>query len=353
MTAISLRSTNHKFRKTNLVTIIKGGKSYDEMKCELCGVVGRRYGIAETVAIDDKKTDYVTCPKAEIVAYIAQKVEIVQCTAVGEQFSNLKPGSQHTTVPAPIGKEHHNHRGVWVQGVDEPVLLLHGEYKILDKENFEMAEQRTRRTRRDRVKVTAKPVVEEVEEMDEVEELEDEEEEEVVVERPARRERRTRGGREVIKADEDGEPEAEEEADEFAPLTLAAETTFGEFLEQLPVGVVFQLSKVKDGLFTIAKLDGVASAPTVRKASGGGLRGKAYDAAVLNPEWVQWREDWAAMTMAEKEKTVKKLKLKWDDHDNPSINIMRMGMAYLEHLGIEKYKPEFASRAARIAIRGE
>lgn len=46
--------------------------------------------------------------------------------AVGKQFSNLTPGSEHDIVPPPPGQD--NKRGEWVMGVGEPVLLLAGEY---------------------------------------------------------------------------------------------------------------------------------------------------------------------------------------------------------------------------------
>lgn len=52
----------HKWRKTNLITIQKGGRMYDECKCEVCGITGRRYGLGD-VTPDKKyqKPQYYSC----------------------------------------------------------------------------------------------------------------------------------------------------------------------------------------------------------------------------------------------------------------------------------------------------
>lgn len=36
---------SHEWHKTNLVTIVKGRQTYDEMICLRCNILGRRYGI--------------------------------------------------------------------------------------------------------------------------------------------------------------------------------------------------------------------------------------------------------------------------------------------------------------------
>jgi hypothetical protein len=35
----------HDWGKTNLITVVKGGRSYDTMKCEVCGITGKRFGL--------------------------------------------------------------------------------------------------------------------------------------------------------------------------------------------------------------------------------------------------------------------------------------------------------------------
>lgn len=55
----------HTWGKENLVTIIKGGSSYDIMKCSRCGITGKRYGF-NGVQIDSKYKAkiYATCESA-------------------------------------------------------------------------------------------------------------------------------------------------------------------------------------------------------------------------------------------------------------------------------------------------
>lgn len=37
---------NHSWEKQNLVTVFRGTQSYDAMKCERCGITGKRYGLS-------------------------------------------------------------------------------------------------------------------------------------------------------------------------------------------------------------------------------------------------------------------------------------------------------------------
>lgn len=57
---------NHKWEKQNLVTIIKGGSSYDIMECSVCGITGKRYGLGGVVKRDSKYNAncYNTCDGA-------------------------------------------------------------------------------------------------------------------------------------------------------------------------------------------------------------------------------------------------------------------------------------------------
>ena len=54
------------------------------------------------------------------------RIKIILCTAVGKQFANLIPNSEHNIIDAPIG--HDNEKGVWVMGAGNPVKVLHSEY---------------------------------------------------------------------------------------------------------------------------------------------------------------------------------------------------------------------------------
>lgn len=116
----------HKFTKTNLVTK-KGPKGlYDEYKCEQCGMKGRsyRFGIISLSGIYGK--NIYKCknynPK--------RKIQITNCSAFGDEFANLTPGSIHDIVDPPFGENRHN--GEWVQGVGDKVLVLYNEFKYID-----------------------------------------------------------------------------------------------------------------------------------------------------------------------------------------------------------------------------
>lgn len=59
-----------------------------------------------------------------------KKVKVTQCTAFGDVFANLKPGSIHDIIKPP--KNENRKLGEWVMGVGEPVLLLKGEFNYVD-----------------------------------------------------------------------------------------------------------------------------------------------------------------------------------------------------------------------------
>lgn len=44
----------HVWRKENLVTIVRGSRSYDKMRCEKCGITGKRFGLGQGVIRDRK-----------------------------------------------------------------------------------------------------------------------------------------------------------------------------------------------------------------------------------------------------------------------------------------------------------
>lgn len=42
----------HDWRKVNAATVMKGTSNYDVMRCAVCGVTGKRYGLGSTVRRD-------------------------------------------------------------------------------------------------------------------------------------------------------------------------------------------------------------------------------------------------------------------------------------------------------------
>lgn len=234
-------------------------------------------------------------------------------------------------------------------------------------------ERRTRRTRR------TKPQVEEVQEVElEEDELEEDEEVEETKPSPKKRTRskkadpdpepedddyddddleedeedeapeppKKRGRRVVKKAD----PEPEEDDDEEEPDEAVGDYNFvSELIDLLQPNKVYTMSLAADGeSINIAVSDGVL---TAGKPQGRGLRGKAFDDEVLSDDYKEWHKEWSQMSVAKKQAVAKKAKAEWDEHDNEPTNMMRMATATWKALGIEKYKPQYATQASRRALR--
>lgn len=82
------------------------------------------------------------------------------------------------------------------------------------------------------------------------------------------------------------------------------------------------------------------------------LRGKEYWMTVRDPKYMEWREEWKQKSFEEKVAFAKKNGAKWEPAENQRIEEMRVSQVVREKLNIEKYKPEYRSRAARAAIKG-
>lgn len=112
----------HKLEKQNLVTIIKGKRAYDILKCSKCGIEGKTHSLTTIGFKGSYSQEKVeNCNNAA-----PAKIKVTECAAQGPAFENIKPGTTHAVVDPPEG--HDNSRGIWVMGVGEPIKLLHGEY---------------------------------------------------------------------------------------------------------------------------------------------------------------------------------------------------------------------------------
>ena len=131
MHTIDAGSGNHVWDKTNLVTIVKGRKSYDTVVCKGCGIKGKRYNMQE-IAVDGrvKASTLTSCPNPLSTYEAPKKIKITNCSAFGRQFVNLVSGSEHEVITPPKGYQN-DHTGVWVMGVGEPVKVLKKEFEII------------------------------------------------------------------------------------------------------------------------------------------------------------------------------------------------------------------------------
>jgi hypothetical protein len=148
----------------------------------------------------------------------------------------------------------------------------------------------------------------------------------------------------VVEADED---EEEEKAPVRKTSTKVGMNPIADFMEMLEVGQSIIITRDSDLTWRV-------SSGTMTKAPSGkimGRQGKAYWEEVANPAFTDWQREWGQKTFAEKKAEAKKLGVTYEAHDNPKIEVMRITEAVREKIGIQKYKPEYASRAARAAIK--
>lgn len=192
--------------------------------------------------------------------------------------------------------------------------------------------------------------VEEVVENDDVEEDEVQE----VIPEPSSERRRGRRERVVVKGNPEQLPppvvDLQEEVDEEVEDIKNVQLSDTPFLASLVIGHTYVITPLSDGTFTLVDY-GVDWKPP-KAVKGHQLTGKAYLQEVLNPDYVAWQEEWGNLSAEEKILKAKKLKLSWEPHSDGKINVMRITQAMQVHLGIEKYKPQYQSQAARNAVRG-
>lgn len=135
-TQIPLNETSHDFVKNNLISIIARRGTYDEYRCSLCDMAGKRWGLSSSIEVTVPKGTLLAarmrhCPKA-VPTKAPLKIKISICRAQGKAFGNISPGSIHDVIEAPAG-EVDDLRGFWVMGVGEPVKILSGEYTVFEK----------------------------------------------------------------------------------------------------------------------------------------------------------------------------------------------------------------------------
>ena len=122
---IEINSGGHRFSKTNLTTIYRQGKIFDEYVCDGCGMYGKSFklGMINIKGYTDNEINECSGMTK------TKRLKIIQCTAQGRQFQNLTSGSVHDIIEVPKGENNEN--GVWVMGIDEPVKVLFHEFQFI------------------------------------------------------------------------------------------------------------------------------------------------------------------------------------------------------------------------------
>jgi len=127
--------------------------------------------------------------------------------------------------------------------------------------------------------------------------------------------------------------------------TAVVDNFLTPLLDSLTVGKSLVITRVGENKWQMSSADGVATGPK--------LRGKEYYDKVLSKEYTDWQADWRLLTFAEKKAKAKKLGVAYTDDDDPRIAAMNMSQSVREHLGIEKYKPEYTTQSSRKTMRGK
>jgi len=82
------------------------------------------------------------------------------------------------------------------------------------------------------------------------------------------------------------------------------------------------------------------------------LSGEAYWDKVTTPEYKEWIEGWTGLDYPAKVKEAKKIGAEWEKHADQRVDLIRISQAVMEKLGIEKYLPDYRTRASRDALKG-
>lgn len=78
-------------------------------------------------------------------------------------------------------------------------------------------------------------------------------------------------------------------------------------------------------------------------------RGNQFWEEVCTPEYLQWMERWSTLTTEQKIASVDRESIEW--HDNEAVLLIRLASAFMKKAGIQKYKPEYTTRAARDRVK--
>jgi hypothetical protein len=122
-----------------------------------------------------------------------------------------------------------------------------------------------------------------------------------------------------------------------------------DILEMMETGKTLVITKEADNtwIVNISTQGGVIS----KLASYNRLSGRQYYEEVTSEEYLQWSKEWKQLTYSEKKSKAIKMGVTWNKHPNPKVDVMRITDAVRQHSGIEKYKPEYATRLSRSRIR--
>jgi len=116
--------SSHKFIKTNHITIVRGKKVYDKVKCSNCGLEGIRYGLSNEIHV--KYDKHCSTPRIEQIIVISDYV----CASFG-----FEKGKVYNRVECPAEYMDRYSKSMWIYSNErkEPVRILPDEYLVAIK----------------------------------------------------------------------------------------------------------------------------------------------------------------------------------------------------------------------------
>lgn len=125
-------------------------------------------------------------------------------------------------------------------------------------------------------------------------------------------------------------------------IVTATEAVVGLLGGLTETGKAALVQEHKDGGYIISLIDTIVP----RKAAGAGrYREQDY----WSGEYAEFKTWWPKMTPDEKVTWAEENSVTWEEHVDPLVNNMKLSAAAQVHLGVEKYKPGFRTRAARVS----
>lgn len=120
---MEIHIATHNFVKQNAITIIRGKKVYDKVKCTICGLEGIRYGLSDLIVVKHDK---------KCVKKLGKKVKINN-QYVCDNFG-FEMGKIYDRVDCPDEQKDKYSDDFWVYSCErkEPVRLLAGEFILCE-----------------------------------------------------------------------------------------------------------------------------------------------------------------------------------------------------------------------------
>lgn len=124
-----------------------------------------------------------------------------------------------------------------------------------------------------------------------------------------------------------------------------------EIVKRLNVGQHVGLVRLSEGSVSVFFMNEDVSKLSAPVKKRPGVVGTKFDQITQTDEYKEHQVKWAAMSLAEKQAYAKKVKAVWEVSADERVNNMKMSVAVMAALGIQKYKPEYQTQAARNALR--